>query len=83
MPMIETFSVCQFFEDDSYEWVRANVTAEEAIKAFRHYTNNVACKLGITKRVIITDSGDSICYEWKQGKGITFPTPEQIKGMPK
>lgn len=73
---METFSVCQFFETGDYEWVRTNVTAEEAVKAFQHYTNNVACKLGMTKRVIITDSGDCICYEWKLGKGITFPIQE-------
>jgi hypothetical protein len=75
---METFSVCQFFEDESYEWVRTNVPAEEAVKAFQHYTNNVAVKLGVTKRVIITDSGDCVCYEWKHGKGITFPTKEEL-----
>jgi hypothetical protein len=77
--MADTFSVCQFFEDDSYEWVRRNVDAVEAVKAFRHYTNNVACRLGITKRVIITDDGDCIAYEWQYGKGVTFPKEEDLK----
>jgi hypothetical protein len=76
---METFSVCQFFEDETYEWVRQNVSAEEAVKAFQHYTNNVASKIGITNRVIITDSGDCIAYEWKKGKGITFPSQEEIQ----
>jgi hypothetical protein len=67
------FSVCQFFEDDTYEYVRRYVSAEEAMKAFQHYTNNVAVKLGVTKRVIITDGGDCINMEWIYGKGITFP----------
>jgi hypothetical protein len=66
------FSVYQFFEDGSYEKVREFVSAEEATKAAHHYTNNVASKLGIVKRVIITDGGDCTCFEWQYGKGVTF-----------
>jgi hypothetical protein len=40
------FSVCQFFADDSYEYVKRFVDAEEAVKAARHYTDNVAVKMG-------------------------------------
>ena len=67
------FSVCQFFEDDTHEYVRRYVSAEEAVKAARHYTTNVAVKMGITKRVIITDGGDCITWEWINGIGQTFP----------
>lgn len=70
---METFSVTQFFPDDTYETVRSHVTAEEAMKAFVYYTDNVASRLGTTRRVIITDGGDEINYEWQFGKGITFP----------
>jgi hypothetical protein len=69
--MSETFSVCQFFVDGSYEYVRENVAAEEAVKAAQHYCNSVGAKLGFTKRVIIVDSGDCICFEWKDGE-VTF-----------
>lgn len=72
----EVFNVCQFFEDDSYEYVRRYVSAEEAVKAFNYYTNNVAVKMGVVKRVIITDGGDCINMEWEYGKGITFPPQE-------
>lgn len=71
----EKFNVWQFFENDAQECVRSRVSAEEAMKAFQHYTNNVASKIGITKRVIITDGGDCINAEWIQGKGVTFPPP--------
>lgn len=74
---METFSVCQFFKDGSYEYVRQNVTAEEAVNAFRHYTNNVATRVGAVNRVIITDTGDCINAEWKAGEGYTFPPKEQ------
>lgn len=76
------FSVCQFFEDESHEYVRRFVGAEEAVKAARHYTDNVAAKMGIVRRVIITDGGDHTVFEWKHGEGVTFPAPEQRKVQP-
>jgi hypothetical protein len=71
--MNEKFNVCQFFEDESYEYVRRNVTPEEAVDAAKHYTTSVGARLGFTKRVIITDGGDSIVFEWIYGQGIVFP----------
>jgi hypothetical protein len=67
------FSVCQFFEDGSSEYVRRFVGAEEAVKAAHHYCNSVGAKLGFTNRVIITDGGDYTTFEWKHGEGVTFP----------
>lgn len=67
------FSVCQFFDDGSYEYVRRYVSAEEAGTAFGHYCSSVGARLGMTKRVIITDGGDCINAEWEFGKGLTYP----------
>lgn len=66
------FSVCQFFEDGSYEYVRRYVDADTAVKAAHHYTHNVASRIGITRRVIITDGGDCINFEWKFGEGVVY-----------
>jgi hypothetical protein len=66
------FNVCQFFEDGSYEYVRRNVGAEEAVKAAHHYCHSVGAKIGTTKRVIITDDGNCVNFEWKFGEGVTF-----------
>lgn len=74
------FNVCQFFTDDSYEYVRRNVSAQEAIDAFKHYIDSVAVRMGVVDRVIITDIGDCINMEWVCGKGITFPLPEKENG---
>jgi hypothetical protein len=71
--MGEHFSVCQFFIDGTYEYVRRYVSAEEAVKAARHYISNVAIRMGYVSRVIITDGGDMTCFEWKLDEGITFP----------
>jgi hypothetical protein len=72
------FSVCQFFDNGTYEYVRRYVTAQEAVETARHYTSNVAVKLGIVERVIITDGGDCCVFEWKKGEGITWP--EEMRG---
>jgi len=70
------FSVCQFFMDGSYEYVRRFVDAEEAVKASKHYTTSVGARIGTTVRVIITDAGDCIAFEWKRGEGVVFPPKE-------
>lgn len=70
-------SVCQFFHDGTYEYVRRNVEGEEAVAAFAHYTSNPASKIGLVKRVIVTDGGDMINLEWVHGKGIVFPPPNK------
>lgn len=74
------FSVAQFFADGSYEYVRRYVSAEEAILAFYSFTQSVGARLGTTRRVIVTDGGDSINAEWIQGK-FTYP-PELVQRNP-
>jgi hypothetical protein len=69
----ELFNVCQFFIDGTYEYVRRFVSGQEAVKAARHYTNNVGVAAGVVERVIITDTGDNCVFEWKLGEGVTFP----------
>lgn len=73
------FSVYQFFDDGVYERVRSFVSAQNAFDAFQHYTKNVATKIGITERVIITDGGDCIVAEWKKDEGLIFPTKEMLE----
>ena len=71
------FSVYQFLKGDICERVRSFVSAEEAVNAAKHYTSNVAVKMGITKRVIITDGGDCVVFEWLKDKGVVFPPLEK------
>ena len=73
--MTNEFSVAQFFDDDTYEYVRRFVSAEEAVTASKHYTSSVAARMGFVKRVIITDGGDCTCFEWVYGQGVIFPPP--------
>jgi hypothetical protein len=71
--MRNEFSVYQFFTDGTYERVRSFVSAEEAVAALGHYTSNVAVKMGIIAKVIITDGGDSVVAEWVKDKGLVYP----------
>lgn len=70
---MDKFNVFQFFPDGKYEQVRSNVSVKEAVEAAKHYTTCVGAQVGTTVRVIITDSGDLINFEWEFGKGVTFP----------
>lgn len=73
---MEEYSVVQFFADDTSEYVRRMVDAEEAVTAAEHYCSSVAARLGMVRRVIITDALDCCCFEWLHGKGVVFPERE-------
>lgn len=66
------FSVYQYFRDGTYERVRWLVDAEEAVNAAFHYSGNVTARMGLTRRVVITDGNDFINWEWQHGKGVVF-----------
>ena len=76
---METYNVVQFFEDGQYEYVRRNVSAEEAVKVSKHFTTSIAAEYGFVTRVIITDGDDYCVFEWKHGVGVTFPTKQDIE----
>jgi hypothetical protein len=69
----ERFSVYQFLLDGTYEKVREGVTAKYAVHAAYHYSHSVAAVAGVTRRVIIVDSGDCIAFEWRFGEGVVYP----------
>ena len=58
------FSVCQFFDNETYEYVQRFVDAETAVHKAIAMASSVGAKVGTTQRVIITDGGDSINWEW-------------------
>ncbi len=81
MEMNERFNVVQFFEDGSYEYVRRNVSTKDAVAATQHYTRSVAARMGMVTRVLITDMLDQTVFHWEYGKGIVFPTRDQLEEM--
>ena len=75
----ELFSVTQFFMDGSYETVIKHVPMQEAVDKAVWYCRSVTAIIGVTQRVIITDSGDCIVFEWQFTRGVVFPKQEDMK----
>lgn len=76
---MDEFSVYQFFPDETYEEVLRFVSAEVAFEKATALTRSVGARIGTTQRVIITDGGDCTSWEWEFGKGVIFPTQEDIQ----
>jgi hypothetical protein len=74
-----TFSTYQWFMDGSYECVKQFVPLREAMTSARSLSRSVGGRVGTTVRIIITDGGDLIVWEWKHGQGVVFPTPEDTR----
>lgn len=84
----ETFSVCQFFPDGSYDYIKRYVTAEDAMTTAKSYIGRPAAVIGVIRRLIVEDGGGCIVFEWQFNKGITFPLTDitrqwnEIQGYP-
>jgi hypothetical protein len=61
----EQFSVRVYYDDGQCQCVRRFVSAQEACRAFQHYTSGLAARLVPTVRVIIIDSSDCMVREWQ------------------
>ena len=51
------------------QWVDSRTAVEQAFSL----TDRPATRMGIIRRVIITDANDCCCFEWKYNEGVTFP----------
>lgn len=71
--MTNEFSVYQWFPDGLYEEVERFVSIEIATQRCVRLATSVGGRIGTTERIIITDGGDCIVWEWKFGKGVVFP----------
>jgi len=67
------FSVYWWDPDGHYHAERSFIDAETAVRLAFSLTERPAAKLGMIRRVIITDGGDFTNFEWKHGIGVTYP----------
>ena len=72
----DEFSVVEFFADDTHRYVERRLSAEDAVKLAKFWTERPAARLGFMIKVIITDGGDFTVFQWEHDKGVTFPPPE-------
>lgn len=77
--MAGEFSVCSYFHDGSYEYELRGVDASTAINCAHRIAGSVGGRIGLVARIIITDAGDCINWEWQFGKGVVYPTKEDLK----
>lgn len=79
--MSERFSVCMFNEAGEHTYLRPRfVPAAEAVRMAFACIESVSAKVGIIRRVIITDGGDHTNFEWEFGRGVTFPPRASERG---
>jgi len=64
--------------EGDYEYDVRFVDAETAVKRAHSIINSVGGRAGFISRVIITDGGDCITFEWDRDHGIVFPTKEDL-----
>jgi hypothetical protein len=70
--MSDEFSVYWWDRDGGQHEEMRFASVEQVMRAFGRLTMGPASRLGMVKRVIVTDGGDCICAEWKDG-ALTFP----------
>lgn len=76
--MTEKFRVVMFYPDETYTYEGDWMPLEQAVDLAKNITQRPAVALGIIARVIIVDRDDLTCFDWRNGQGVVFPTPEQI-----
>jgi hypothetical protein len=71
------FSVFWMDPDGNVHKEREWVGAKEAVQFAHNMTTRPAARIGIIKRIIITDADDFTCFMWEDGK-IIYPKEADI-----
>lgn len=71
--MSELFTVWWFDPQDNLYFELVTEDPKSAVEKAKSLTTRPAAMLGIIASVIVTDGGDCTCFEWINGKGVTFP----------
>lgn len=66
----EAYNTVIFFPDETYEYVRRNVSAKEAVETAHSYCTRPAAMIGIIARIIVTDEGDYTNFDWRWRPGL-------------
>lgn len=70
------FSLYWWDPDGSIHEELRFVGAEEAVKRSFTLANGPAAKMGIVKRIMITDGGDFCVFDWNSDAGVIWPDRE-------
>jgi hypothetical protein len=80
----ERFNVVIYYgpKGDRYEFIRENVSAEEAMRTAIEWTKRPGALIGAIYQVQITDSLDLTNFLWRHGEGVVFPKKEDLEARP-
>ena len=67
----DEYSVVTYTGEDRYRYLARFIGGRRAIEIAKLATD-IADMTGVV-RVIVTDGGDHIVFEWKVDEGVTFP----------
>jgi hypothetical protein len=72
------FSVYWFDPDGNTHKEREWIGAKEAVQFAHSLTSRPAAKIGVIKRVVITDADDFTCFMWEDGK-VIYPKVHDLQ----
>ncbi len=65
-------------DGETYWYDKRYVAAEVAIPHSKKVIDSVGGRIGMISKVMVTDGGDCCVVLWEYGKGIVFPTKEDM-----
>lgn len=71
--MNNEFSVFWQDPDGNCHKERAFVSAKEAVECAHSLANRPATRMGIIRKIMITDGDDFTVFLWEHDKGVVFP----------
>ena len=74
------FSVFWWDPTGTYHKELSFVSAKEATEKAISLAKRPAALIGVIQKVMITDGNDFCVFLWEFGKGVVFPTKEEIEG---
>lgn len=73
----ERFNVVLVWEDGYWEYFLRDIPARRAVEAARRCTQGLLKRSDLQK-VMITDEDDCTNFLWERGKGLVYPTREEL-----
>lgn len=66
-------NVVAFYNDGTHRYIERYLDDKNAVLLAKFLTLTHDARDGRITRIIITDGGDDCVFEWKSGKGVTWP----------
>lgn len=78
--IVAPFSVWEFFAGGECSTRHTQLDAWTAVAVANRLTQSLAARIGTTCRIVILDAHEYPVWEWRYGKGVSFPALERRQG---